>query len=61
MPRTAGSAVDASTQDERLARAMHRNSWQQDMLEHSAEAVKEAGWTLKSITIGKLPSEFKPA
>lgn len=53
LPRTAGSAVEASTQDERLARALHRSKWQHHTADSEAEADKEPGWTLQAITVGK--------
>lgn len=53
-PRTAGSAIQAGLQDERLARAMHRNKWQRHEPEAKPNALKEVGWVLQPISVGKL-------
>lgn len=54
LPGTAGSAVEAAFHDERLARAIHRNSWRQGDAETNVGAVKELGWSLQRISVGKL-------
>lgn len=57
LPRTAGSAVEGASQDERLARVLHRAAWQKSHQAGAPELItedaREQGWTLPAITVGK--------
>ena len=57
LPRTAGSAVEVVSQDERLARVLHRAAWQNHSQPAASDTVsedaREQGWTLAAIAVGK--------